>query len=195
MNSTNIISDNNGTLSRNVLHGAFSIVVTSLTFISVAISFVILITITKGKATNFFQWRVVDRFTVYTTVCDLLFYAVQILYDIHLGINYGYTPSRIACKVYGVLTLEFGLSQILLIAVTVIFAFFLVYRNYHLSLGRYDLLLHTPVFGLPLAVLVIAVILDQIGRYDLLLHTPVFGLPLAVLVIAVILDQIQSNVT
>ena len=55
------------------------------------------------------------------------------------------------------------------------------------------LLLHTPVFGLPLAVLVIAVILDQIGRYDLLLHTPVFGLLLAVLVIAVI--QIQSNVT
>ena len=37
MNSTNITSDNNGTctLSRNVLHGAFSIVVTSLTFISV----------------------------------------------------------------------------------------------------------------------------------------------------------------
>ena len=194
MNSTNIISDNNGTLSRNVLHGAFSIVVTSLTFISVVISFVILITIRKGKATNFFQWRVVDRFSVYNCMWPL-FYAVQILYDIHLGINDGYTPSRIACKIYGVLTLEFGLSQILLIAVTVIFAFFLVYRNYHLSLGRYDLLLHAPVFGLPLAVLVIAVILDQIGRYDLLLHTPVFGLPLAVLVIAVILDQILSNVT
>jgi hypothetical protein len=31
MNSTNIISDNNGTLSRNVLHGAFSIVVTTKT--------------------------------------------------------------------------------------------------------------------------------------------------------------------
>ena len=57
------------------------------------------------------------------------------------------------------------------------------------------LLLHIPVFGLPLAVLIIAVLLDQIGRYDLLLHIPVFGLPLAVLVIAVILDQIQSNVT
>jgi membrane protein YdbS with pleckstrin-like domain len=52
------------------------------------------------------------------------------------------------------------------------------------------LLLHIPVFGLPLAVLVIAIILDQIGRYDLLLHTPVFALPLAVLVIAVILVQI-----
>jgi hypothetical protein len=30
------------------------------------------------------------------------------------------------------------------------------------------------VFGLPLAVLVIVVIPDHIGRYDLLLHTPVF---------------------
>ena len=162
MNSTTITSDNNGTVSRNVLHGPFSIVVATLTFISVAISFVILITIKRGKSTNFFQWRVVDRFTVYTTVCDLLFYAIQILYDIHLGINDGYTPSRIACKVYGVVTLEFGLSQIMLTVATAIFAFFLVYRNYHLSLGRYDMLLHTPVFGLPLTVLVIAAILDQI---------------------------------
>jgi hypothetical protein len=69
MISTNITRVNNGSLSSNDINqGAFSVVVACLTVVSVAISFIILITIRQGKPSNFFKWKVVERFTVYTTV-------------------------------------------------------------------------------------------------------------------------------
>ena len=162
MISTNITRVNNGSLSlSNIYHGAFSVVVACLTVVSVAFSFIILITIRQGKPSNFFKWKVVERFTVYTTVCDLLFYAVQIVYDIHLAINDGFSLSSIACTIYGVFTYEFAMSQVLLTVVTAIFAFVLIYRNRHLPLGRYDAMLHLPVFGIPLVVLVVGAALGQ----------------------------------
>ena len=163
MISTNITRVNNGSLSSNdILQGAFSVIVACLTVVSVAISFIILITIRQGKPSNFFKWKVVERFTVYATVCDLLMYAVQIVYDIHSAIIDGYSLSRIACTIYGVFTYEFAISQVMLTVVTAIFVFVLLYRNRHLPLGRYDAILHLPVFGIPLVVLVVGAALGQI---------------------------------
>jgi ABC-type spermidine/putrescine transport system permease subunit II len=59
-------------------------------------------------------------------------------------------------------TLTTVISQVLLTVVTAIFVFVLVYRNRHLPLGRYDAILHLPVFGIPLVVLVVGAALDQI---------------------------------
>ena len=85
-----------------------------------------------------------------------------IVYDIHSVIIDGYSLSRIACIIYGVFTYEFAISQVLLTVVTAIFVFVLVYRNRHLPLGRYDAILHLPVFGIPLVALVVGAALDQI---------------------------------
>ncbi|CAC5386572.1 unnamed protein product [Mytilus coruscus] len=145
----------------------FGIPMIVITFCSIVISSTVLISLMKTKNGNFFEWKIIDRFSLYTVICDILFYFSQTAYGTHnwlerripnLGIG------KLECTIYGVLIMEFQLSQVILNTTTAIYAFNLVMRGRKMPLGKWDAYLLCPAFGIPLVLLTIAAFFDQFGR-------------------------------
>ncbi|CAG2232372.1 unnamed protein product [Mytilus edulis] len=127
-----------------------------ITFCSIIISSIVLIYLIRSSKGNFFKWKVIERFNLYTVVCDLLFYAAQTAFGIHQGIAKYARITNLACSIYGILILEFAISQIFLSTVIAINAFNLVIRSRNLPLGKWDVFLLCPTIGIPLVELTTA---------------------------------------
>ncbi|CAG2212144.1 unnamed protein product [Mytilus edulis] len=137
-----------------------------ITFCSIVISSIVFIVLMKTKKGNFFTWRVIDRFSLYTVISDILFYFSQTAYGIHYWLEklLNIEISKLECTIYGVLIMEFLLSQVILNTTTAMCAFNLVMRDRNMPLGKWDVYLLCPAFGIPLVLLTIEAFFDQFGR-------------------------------
>ncbi|VDI55815.1 Hypothetical predicted protein [Mytilus galloprovincialis] len=137
-----------------------------ITFCSIVISSVVVIVLIKTKKGNFFNWRVIDRFSLYTVICDILFYFSQTAYGTHDWLEklLNIEISKLECTIYGVLIMEFLLSQVILNTTTAMYAFNLVIRGRKMPLGKWDAYLLCPAFGIPLVLLTTSAFFNQFGR-------------------------------
>ncbi|CAG2232361.1 unnamed protein product [Mytilus edulis] len=121
-----------------------------VTVCSIFVSSIVIIYLIRSKSKNFFKWKVIDRFSLYTVVYDLLFYAVQSAFGIHQRFGKYANINQLACSIYGVLTLEFAFAQIFLTITIAIYAFNLVIRSQNLPLGKWDVFILFPTIVIPL---------------------------------------------
>ncbi|CAC5391162.1 unnamed protein product [Mytilus coruscus] len=132
---------------------------------SIVFSIVIIVLLLRKSNGNFFKWKAFDRFTMYTVVCDLIFYAVLVAFIVHAGVQketFNSSVSRLSCNVHGVLILEFGFCQLIFSVIMTVYVFNLVTKNRHISLGRFDFKLICPSFGIPLVILVTAALFGHV---------------------------------
>ena len=105
---------------------------------------------------NFFKWKLVDRLSFYTAVCDLLFYVAKLPLIIRGPLDTtNYPIFRILVSACTVLFMEFAYARVVMSFVVAVGVLLLMMKNKGLSLGNRDWRLHFPVFGLPLIVLAI----------------------------------------
>ena len=145
----------------------FGYTIVAFTGCSVITCVIVMITLLKSSSGNFFKWSVVNRFSMYNAVGDLLFYIAQIAYGTHHAVVdrlYKRFPSGWSCSVHAISILEFAYAQIFLSIAMSVYVFYLVYSNRHISFGKYDYRLLLLVFGMPLSVLVTAAYYDQLQR-------------------------------
>ncbi|CAG2192806.1 unnamed protein product [Mytilus edulis] len=163
MHRTKLINDTDNVYSTPKEVGIPMIVIT---FCSIVISSIVLIVLLKTKKGNFFKWKVIDRFSLYTVICDILFYFSQTAYGTHDWLErfLNIEISKLECTIYGVFIMEFQLSQVILNTTTAIYAFNLVMRSRNMPLGKWDAYLLCPAFGIPLVLLTIAAFFDQFER-------------------------------
>lgn len=99
------------------------------------------INLIRTKRGMFFAWKVIDRFSMYTMVTDLMFYFAQTLYGsmrMYFSLRYSQHLPQLQCTVSGFLLLSSANIQQLLNIGTALFVACLVLRNQHLNLGKYD---------------------------------------------------------
>ncbi|CAG2231336.1 unnamed protein product [Mytilus edulis] len=163
MHRTKLINDTDNVYSTPKEVGIPMIVIT---FCSIVISSIVLIVLLKTKKGNFFKWKVIDRFSLYTVICDILFYFSQTAYGTHDWLErfLNREISKLECTIYGLFIMEFQLSQVILNATTAIYAFNLVMRSRNMPLGKWDAYLLCPAFGIPLVLLTIAAFFNQFER-------------------------------
>ncbi|CAG2236307.1 unnamed protein product [Mytilus edulis] len=163
MQRTKLINDTDNVYSTPKEVGIPMIVIT---FCSIVISSIVLIVLLKTKKGNFFKWKVIDRFSLYTVICDILFYFSQTAYGTHDWLErfLNREISKLECTIYGFFIMEFQLSQVILNATTAIYAFNLVMRSRNMPLGKWDAYLLCPAFGIPLVLLTIAAFFNQFER-------------------------------
>ena len=135
-----------------------------LSSVSCIVPVIVLIRETSG---NFFRWKVIDRFSMYTMVSDLMLYISHALYGVHTAFyarHFNRRISQLACSMHGLFNLESVLIQVCLSVATATIVACLVCRNRHLVLGRLDWRLSVPCCIPPLCVLVVAAGLEQIQQ-------------------------------
>lgn len=132
---------------------------------SIVFSIVIIVLLLRKNNDNFSKWKPFDRFTMYTVICDLLFYGALVAFIVHATIQketYNSSVSRLSCKVHGVLILEFGFCQLIFSVIMTVYVFNLISKSRHISLGRFDMKLICPSFGIPFVILVTAALFGQV---------------------------------
>ncbi|CAG2232369.1 unnamed protein product [Mytilus edulis] len=135
-----------------------------VTVCSIFVSSIVIIYLIRSKSENFFKWKVIDRFSLYTVVYDLLFYAVQSAFGIHQRFGKYANINQLACSIYGVLTLEFAFAQIFLTITIAIYAFNLVIRSQSLPLGKWDVFILFPTIVIPLVELTTVAAFDKFSK-------------------------------
>ena len=147
----------------NAMPNVVGVTIIVITFTSIVVSSIVLTFLIRSKTGNLFKWKIIDRFSLYTVIWDLLLYAAQTVFGIHQHFRNDMKFNELACSIYGVLVLEFAFSQIIFSTAMAVYAFNLVIRNRHMLLGKWDLFLLCPVFGFPLIMLTTAACFGQIA--------------------------------
>ncbi|XP_037091101.1 uncharacterized protein LOC119111393 [Pollicipes pollicipes] len=99
--------------------------------------------------TKFFTWSQGERIAVYMAFCDGLFNISHCLDHLHYVIQRNHVTPAGLCVFYAMFLVEFMTSQILLVNITAINAFTLVYRRRALDFGADDRRLLLYVYGVP----------------------------------------------
>ncbi|CAG2252040.1 unnamed protein product [Mytilus edulis] len=149
-------SDNFGVLPLSV-----GIPIILITFCSICVSLVVIFSLIRSKTGNFFTWKVIDRFSLYTVLLDLFLYTTQTSYGIHQRFGKSTRINDLACSIYGILILEFAVAQVILCSAMAVYAFSLVVRNQNLNLGKWDSFIILPAIGATLTEFTVAAYFDK----------------------------------
>lgn len=116
-----------------------------------------------GNFRKFFTWSKSNRFVVYLAVCDGTFNLAHSMDHIHYIINREHVRPKGLCVFYGFLLLEFISSQILMVNVVAINAFFIMVFKKQVNFGQYDWRLLSWTFGIPFVCASGAAAFEQFG--------------------------------
>ncbi|CAG2195863.1 unnamed protein product [Mytilus edulis] len=124
---------------------------------SISVCVLVIILAFKKNGKTFFKWKRAQRFVVMTSTCDILFYGVQLIYNINVPLfALQYQPPTAICSIYTVFLLEFAYAQGNLSIIVAVSAFFYILKQEELDLGKYDWKMFSFMFVFPAIVLVTA---------------------------------------
>ncbi|CAG2230194.1 unnamed protein product [Mytilus edulis] len=154
----------NITLTNEIEFQPFAYVSFVLATGSIAACVLVIIFAFKKNEKTFFKWKRAQRFVVVTSICDILFYGVQLIFNIHVsvfnihvsapGLQYQLPPA--ICSIYAVFLLEFAYAQGILSIIAAASACFYILKQEELDLGKYDWKMFSFMFVFPAIVLVTA---------------------------------------
>ena len=122
----------------------------------------------KKNGKTFFQWKRAQRFVVMTSTCDILFYGVQLIYNINVPLfALRYQPPTAICSIYAVFLLEFAYAQANLSIIAAVSACYYIFKQAELDLGKYDWKMFLFMFVFPAIVLVAATFNGGMGHNGL----------------------------
>ncbi|XP_043244323.1 uncharacterized protein LOC122392982 [Amphibalanus amphitrite] len=139
------------------------VVALSLIFCSLACAIAVVVWSFRTHTTKFFTWSQGERIAVYMAFCDGLFNISHSLDHLHYVIQRDHVTPAGLCVFYAMFLLEFMTSQILLVNITAINAFTLVYRRRALDFGVGDRRLLLYVYGVPCVLAVSLAAAGQLG--------------------------------
>ncbi|CAG2235056.1 unnamed protein product [Mytilus edulis] len=126
----------------------FDIVSIVLATCSISVCVLVIIFAFKKNGKAFFKWKRAQRFVVITSVCDLLFYGVQFIFNIDTQIS-GLVPSPVTCSIYGFFLLEFAYAQSNLSIIAAATACYYILKQAEIDLGKYDWKMFSFMFVYP----------------------------------------------
>lgn len=133
----------------------FDIVSIVLATCSISVCVLVIILAFKKNEKTFFKWKRANRFVVMTSTCDILFYGVQLIYNINVSVS-GSVPSPAICSMYAVFLLEFAYAQAILGEIAATTACYYILKQKELDLGKYEWKMFSYMFVFPAIVLVTA---------------------------------------
>ncbi|CAG2212427.1 unnamed protein product [Mytilus edulis] len=122
---------------------------------SISVCVLVIILAFKKNEKTFFKWKRANRFVVMTSTCDILFYGVQLIYNINVSVS-GSVPSPAICSMYAVFLLEFAYAQAILGEIAATTACYYILKQKELDLGKYEWKMFSYMFVFPAIVLVTA---------------------------------------
>ncbi|CAC5377948.1 unnamed protein product [Mytilus coruscus] len=120
----------------------------------------------KKNGKTFFKWKRAQRFVVMTSTCDILFYGVQLIYNINVTVS-GRVPPPAICSIYAVFLLEFAYAQCNLGGIAAATACYYILKQAELDLGKYDWKMFSYMFVYPAIILVTASLNGGMGHNGL----------------------------
>lgn len=147
----------NITLTNEIEFRPFAYVSFVLATGSITACVLVIIFAFKKNEKTFFKWKRAQRFVVMTSICDILFYGVQLIFNIHVSVTgLQYQPPPVICSIYAVFLLEFAYAQGILGIIAAASACFYILKQEELDLGKYDWKMLSFMFVFPAIVLVTA---------------------------------------
>ena len=130
-----------------VLHiPAIALIVASFicTLVAIVVSF------KRHSGRSFFSWTKSDRFVVYLAVCDGLFNLAHGSDHATVTITKNHVYPEQLCQFYAFITCIFMSAQNILVAIIAVNIFAMMYFHRKTTFGRFDWILLSVTFGLPL---------------------------------------------
>lgn len=142
----------------------YPIHIVALVMISASFSCAVAVfAISIRKTKPFFTRPKNERFVVYLAVCDGLFNVFHSMDHLQYLITMSHPGPLAVCSFYSFMMFTFVMSQMLCVNIIAINAFFMMYFGKNMNFGKYDYRLLTYMFGVPVGILTVSVILKKLG--------------------------------